>query len=79
VRCFAAGMYRRFTADPQNKNVQKALIAAEYAGVTIEEPAFEYGVTNKTEAFKKLTPIGKVIEPSSQKKGALASPHFPCH
>lgn len=54
---------QRIHSYPQNKNAQKALIAAEYAGLTIEEPAFEYGVTNKTAEFKKLTPIGKVPAP----------------
>lgn len=43
-----------------NKNSQKALIAAQYVGVEIEQPPFEWGVTNKTEEFLKLTPIGKV-------------------
>ncbi len=46
---------------PQNKNAFKALIAAEYVGVKIEVPAgFEMGVTNKTDKFSALNPIGKV-------------------
>lgn len=44
-----------------NKGAYKALIAAEYAGVKIEEnPNFQMGVTNKTPEFLKMNPIGKV-------------------
>uniref|UniRef100_A0A0D6QV55 Uncharacterized protein n=1 Tax=Araucaria cunninghamii TaxID=56994 RepID=A0A0D6QV55_ARACU len=44
-----------------NKNAAKALITAEYAGVKINRtPNFEMGVTNKTPAFLKMNPIGKV-------------------
>lgn len=52
---------------PGNKNANKALIAAEYAGVPIETPRFEMGKSNKTEAFLKLNPFGKVptLETSS--------------
>jgi elongation factor 1-gamma len=38
------------------KNVFKALIAAEYVGVKIEQ----IEVTNKTPEFLKLNPLGKV-------------------
>ena len=43
-----------------SKNAAKALIAAEYNGVKIACPPFEMGVTNKTPAFLKLNPLGKV-------------------
>jgi hypothetical protein len=44
---------------PASKNAAKALIAAEYNGVKIDLPPFEFGVTNKTPAFLKLNPLGK--------------------
>lgn len=71
--CASFPILQKIHSYPQNKNVQKALIAAQYAGVDIEEPQFEYGVTNKTEAFKKLTPIGKVPAPACP---CLSSPCF---
>ena len=45
-----------------NPNVYKALIAAQYGGVTeIEQPeTFEFGKTNRTEEFYKINPFGKV-------------------
>ncbi|XP_010030200.2 elongation factor 1-gamma [Eucalyptus grandis] len=44
-----------------NKNVYKALIAAEYTGVKVElAPNFEMGVSNKTPEFIKMNPIGKI-------------------
>jgi hypothetical protein len=42
------------------KNVFKALIAAEYVGVKIEQ----IEVTNKTPEFLKLNPLGKVQQTS---------------
>ncbi len=48
-----------------NKNVFKALIAAEYVGVKIElTPSFQMGVTNTTPEFLKLNPLGKVQQTS---------------
>ncbi|XP_031379853.1 elongation factor 1-gamma-like [Punica granatum] len=48
-------------AGKTNKNVYKALIAAEYSGVKVElVPEFEMGVSNKTPEFIKMNPIGKV-------------------
>ncbi|KAJ0644923.1 putative glutathione S-transferase, Thioredoxin-like superfamily, elongation factor 1-gamma, plant [Helianthus annuus] len=45
----------------QNKNIYKALIAAEYVGVEIKVAEnFEMGVSNKTPEFIKMNPIGKV-------------------
>ncbi|CAI0439536.1 unnamed protein product [Linum tenue] len=45
---------------PGNKNVNKALIVAEYSGVKISVvEKFEMGVTNKTPEFLKMNPIGK--------------------
>ncbi|KAI3815451.1 hypothetical protein L1987_15119 [Smallanthus sonchifolius] len=45
----------------QNKNVYKALIAAQYAGVEIKlAENFEMNVSNKTPEFLKMNPIGKI-------------------
>ncbi|WVY93165.1 hypothetical protein V8G54_032253 [Vigna mungo] len=45
----------------RNKNVFKALIAAEYSGVQLEfAPDFEFSVSNKTPEFLKMNPLGKV-------------------
>jgi len=38
----------------------KALIAANYTGVTINVPPFEMGVDNKTPEFLKKNPLGKI-------------------
>ncbi|KAM7474569.1 hypothetical protein LguiB_021812 [Lonicera macranthoides] len=44
-----------------NKNVHKALIAAEYIDVKVQlVENFEMGVSNKTPEFLKMNPIGKV-------------------
>ncbi|CAN1126985.1 Elongation factor 1-gamma 2 [Linum perenne] len=44
-----------------NKNVFKALIAAEYSGVKVDlVKNFEMGVSNKTPEFLKMNPIGKI-------------------
>ncbi|PSN40607.1 Elongation factor 1-gamma [Blattella germanica] len=46
---------------PENFRAYKALIAAQYAGATIKiAPGFVFGETNKTEAFLKKFPLGKV-------------------
>lgn len=46
---------------PGNKNVYKALIAAEYVGVDIKmADNFQMGVSNKTPEFIKMNPLGKV-------------------
>eukprot|EP01137_Pigoraptor_chileana_P026010 Opistho-2@96375 len=49
---------------PNNPRVYKALIAAQYAGVEVQVVSsgsdFTYGVTNKSEAFLKKFPVGKV-------------------
>ena len=65
-----AGFFHKFAAmapaltlysNPGNKNTNKSLIAAQYAGVSIDVPAgFEFGKTNKTPEFLKLNPHGKV-------------------
>ncbi|KAI3832160.1 hypothetical protein MKX03_001016, partial [Papaver bracteatum] len=45
----------------RNKNIFKALIAAEYTGVDIEVVKnFEWRVTNNTLEFLKMNPIGKI-------------------
>ncbi|CAA6660229.1 unnamed protein product [Spirodela intermedia] len=44
-----------------NKNGSKALIAAEYTGVALEQiKNFQFGVSNKTPEFLQMNPIGKV-------------------
>lgn len=46
---------------PENFRAYKALIAAQYSGATIKiAPGFVFGETNKTEAFLKKFPLGKV-------------------
>jgi len=46
---------------PENFRAYKALIAAEYSGVKVNVASdFEFGVTNKTEAFLKKFPYGQV-------------------
>jgi hypothetical protein len=49
-----------FPLQTGNKNAYKALIAAEYVGVSIELPPFQMGVDNKTDEFLKMNPHGKV-------------------
>ena len=45
---------------PNNKNANKALIAAKYVEVHIEVPAYSHGKDNKTPHFLTLNPGGKV-------------------
>jgi glutathione S-transferase len=48
---------------PGNFYIKKALIAAEYGGISdeIEYPTdFKMGTDNKTEEFLKFSPVGKV-------------------
>mmetsp|Transcript_26830 Transcript_26830/g.46257 ORF Transcript_26830/g.46257 Transcript_26830/m.46257 type:complete len:424 (+) Transcript_26830:81-1352(+) len=45
---------------PGNVRASKALIAAKYVGVTIDVPAFEFGVANKTPEFAAKNPFQKV-------------------
>ncbi|XP_076958068.1 elongation factor 1-gamma 2-like isoform X2 [Bidens hawaiensis] len=48
-------------APGNSKNVNKALIAAEYVGVEVKlAENFQRGVSNKTPEFLKMNPIGKV-------------------
>ncbi|KAJ0521899.1 putative elongation factor 1B gamma, glutathione S-transferase, Thioredoxin-like superfamily [Helianthus annuus] len=50
-----------FHTPSKNKNVNKALIAAEYVGVEIKMAEnFQMGVSNKTPEFLKMNPIGKI-------------------
>ena len=42
-----------------NSNAFKALIAAEYNGLVIEQPEFEMGKDNKTPEFLAKNPHGK--------------------
>ncbi len=44
----------------QNPRAAKALIAAQYNGVQIDVPAFEFGKTNETPEFLAQFPMGKV-------------------
>jgi len=45
---------------PDSFRAQKILIAAEYSGTKINVPPFTVGKDNKTEAFLKKFPLGKV-------------------
>ncbi|RXG59839.1 Elongation factor 1-gamma [Armadillidium vulgare] len=46
---------------PENFRAYKALIAAQYSGAQVTtDPSFNFGETNKTEAFLKKFPLGKV-------------------
>lgn len=46
---------------PENFRAFKALIAAQFSGVNVQvAPNFVMGETNKTEAFLKKFPLGKV-------------------
>lgn len=46
---------------PENFRAYKALIAAQFSGANVKvAPGFEFGVTNKSEAFLKKFPLGKV-------------------
>ena len=45
---------------PNNKNANKALIAAKYVDVHIETPAFNMSKDSKTPHFLALNPLGKV-------------------
>ena len=53
----------KLIAIPNHKNGFKALITAQYAGVSVETPAYEHGVDNKKPEFLKLNPHGKVEPP----------------
>ena len=50
-------------AIPNHKNGYKALITAQYAGVSVETPPYEHRVDNKKPEFLKLNPHGKVEPP----------------
>lgn len=46
---------------PENSRAYKALIAAQFSGASVKvAPNFVFGETNKTEAFLKKFPLGKV-------------------
>lgn len=46
---------------PENSRAYKALIAAQFSGASLKvAPNFVFGETNKTEAFLKKFPLGKV-------------------
>lgn len=48
---------------PDNFRAYKALIAAQYSGANVKvAPNFVFDETNKTEAFLKKFPTGKVSE-----------------
>ncbi|EME30594.1 elongation factor EF-1 gamma subunit [Galdieria sulphuraria] len=58
LSCFLQ-MYKLYTY-PNNPRAQKALIAAEYAQVSVQVPKFEMGKDNKSPEFLKLFPLGKI-------------------
>jgi elongation factor 1-gamma len=53
-------MSLKLYTDQGNPAAWKILVAAKYAGVNIDTPSFEVGVDNKTPAFEKKSPTGKV-------------------
>eukprot|EP00475_Leptophrys_vorax_P043189 TRINITY_DN8232_c0_g1_i1.p1 TRINITY_DN8232_c0_g1~~TRINITY_DN8232_c0_g1_i1.p1 ORF type:complete len:421 (+),score=78.91 TRINITY_DN8232_c0_g1_i1:142-1404(+) len=52
-------MALKFYNFPGNRNGFKVLIAAEFNGTKIEQPTFQFGVTNKSKEFLAWNPIGK--------------------
>ena len=50
---------------PENFRAFKGLIAAQYSGAKVkvasQEPDFKFGETNKSDAFLKKFPLGKVL------------------
>lgn len=54
-------MFQTLYTYPENFRASKALIAAEYSGFKITlKSDFVFGETNKSEAFLKKFPLGKV-------------------
>lgn len=52
---------------PENFRAFKALIAAQFSGANLKiAPGFTFGETNKSEAFLKKFPLGKVSIPTSK-------------
>ncbi len=45
---------------PNNRRVQKALIAAKYNGLTIDVPEFAFGTDNKSADYLAKFPMGKI-------------------
>ena len=58
---------------PGNKNANKALIAAEFAGIPVEVPRLEMGKSNKPPEFLKLNPFGKVPTLETPEGGVFES------
>lgn len=58
---FAFVTFQTLYTYPENFRAYKALIAAEFSGVKVNVASdFEFGVTNKSEAFLKKFPYGQV-------------------
>lgn len=50
----------RIISYPDNFRVKKSLIASQYNGVAIEQPAFDFNAgSHKQEGFLKVNPFGK--------------------
>jgi elongation factor 1-gamma len=61
IALFSGGNIMLLYTYPENFRAYKALIAAQYSGANVKvAPNFEFTVTNKTEAFLKKFPLGKV-------------------
>jgi elongation factor 1-gamma len=61
----------------ENKNTYKALIAAKYAGASVElTSGFEFGKSNKTPEFLKMNPNGKVCPEYCNTYNHLISPNI---
>jgi elongation factor 1-gamma len=64
---------------PENFRAYKALIAAQFSGANLKvDQKFVFGTTNKSEAFLKKFPLGKVsISTSCQCKRVIISYNLP--
>ena len=53
--------FQKLYTYPNNFRAYKALVAAQYSGAKVEVPKdFVFGETNKSDAFLKKFPLGKV-------------------
>ena len=53
--------FQKLYTYPNNFRAFKALVAAQYSGAKVEVPKdFVFGETNKSDAFLKKFPLGKV-------------------
>lgn len=53
-------MALKLHANKDSPRIKKILITAKYVDATLEIPPFEVGKDNKTEAFLRKNPLGKI-------------------